>query len=96
LETDLPASGAGADSGLPGYESTIWLALYAPAKTPREIVTKLNEAVARIMVSSDVQERYAKQRMAAVSSTPEHLIEYIQAELLKWGKVVKEADIKPE
>jgi len=93
---ELPEVPTISESGLPGYETTIWLALYAPAKTPKEIVARLNEAVVRIMASSDVQERYSRQGMAAVSSTPEHLLEYNKAELVKWGKVVKEAGIKPE
>jgi tripartite-type tricarboxylate transporter receptor subunit TctC len=90
---DLPTI---SESGVPGYETTIWLALYAPAKTPKDVVSLLNRTVVQIMASADVQERYAKQGMAAVSSTPEHLLEYNKAELLKWGKVVKDAGIKPE
>ena len=90
---DLPTI---AESGVPGYETTIWLAMFAPAKTPKEIVAALNHAVVAAMASPEVQERYARQGMAALSSTPERLTEYNKNELVKWGRVVKEANIKME
>ena len=93
---DLPDVPTIAESGVPGYEVIIWTALYAPAKTPRDVITTLNRALVTIMGTPDMQERFGKLGMNAVSSTPEHLLEYNKSDLAKWGKVVKDANIKME
>jgi tripartite-type tricarboxylate transporter receptor subunit TctC len=90
---DLPTI---SESGVPGYETTIWLALYAPAKTPKPIITVLNQTVVRFMASPEVQGLFAKQGMSAVSSSPEDLLAYNRSELVKWAKVAKDAGIKAE
>jgi tripartite-type tricarboxylate transporter receptor subunit TctC len=93
---ELPELPTIAESGVPGYETTIWLAMFAPAKTPKEIIAALNHAVVAVMAAPDIQERYTKQGMTALSSTPEKLTEYNRNELVKWGRVVKDANIKME
>ncbi|MDB5805025.1 MAG: hypothetical protein JWN73_2347 [Betaproteobacteria bacterium] len=93
---DLPGVPTIAESGAPGYEVIIWTALYAPAKTPRPIIDLLNRATVAALAAPDMQERYAKLGMNAESCTPEHLLEYNKSDLAKWGKVVKDANIKME
>jgi len=93
---DLPEVPTIAESGVPGYEVIIWTALYAPAKTPRHVIDVLNRATVAALAAPDMQERYAKLGMNAESSTPEHLLEYNKADLAKWGKVVKDANIRME
>jgi tripartite-type tricarboxylate transporter receptor subunit TctC len=93
---DLPEVPTIAESGVPGYEVIIWTALYAPAKTPRPIIDILNHATVAALAAPDMQERYAKLGMNPESCTPEYLLEYNKADLAKWGKVVKDANIKME
>jgi tripartite-type tricarboxylate transporter receptor subunit TctC len=91
---DLPDVPTIAESGVPGYEVIIWTALYAPAKTPRPVIDVLNRAVVAALAAPDMQERYAKLGMNPDSSTPDALLAYNRADLAKWGRVVKDANIK--
>src|SRR5665213_341672 len=82
-----------AESGLPGYESTGWFGLLAPAHTPPEIVTKLNKAVVAIMAEKDVIDHMAKLGAEPEPQTPEEFGRYINADVAKWSKLVKEENI---
>ncbi len=78
-----------AESGLPGYDVTNWYGVLLPAKTPKEIVTRLNAEIVRIMNLPDVKERLAAQGAESLTSTPEQMAAYIRSETDKWAKVVK-------
>jgi len=67
-----------------------------PAGTPREIVTQLHREIVRIVALPDVKDRLAALGFEAVGNTPEEFAAHIQAELVKWAKVVREANIKAE
>jgi tripartite-type tricarboxylate transporter receptor subunit TctC len=82
-----------AESGLPGYESTGWFGLLAPAHTPPEIVAKLNKAVVAIMAMPDVVEHMAKLGAEPEPQTPDEFARYINADVAKWSKLVKEQNI---
>jgi tripartite-type tricarboxylate transporter receptor subunit TctC len=82
-----------AEGGLPGYESVGWFGLLTPAKTPKNIVEKLNKAVVAIMVDKDVVERMAKLGAEPEPQTPEEFGRYINADVAKWSALVKERDI---
>ena len=82
-----------AESGLPGYESTGWFGLLAPAHTPPDIVTKLNKAVVAIMGKPDVIEHMAKLGAEPEPQTPEQFARYIDADVAKWSRLVKEENI---
>ena len=81
---------------LPGYEAIQWYGVLAPAGTPREVVSKLQAEIARILVLAEVKERLAADGADAVGSRPDEFAAYIRAELTKWGKVVKTGGIKLE
>ncbi len=83
-----------AESGLPGYESVGWFGLLAPAKTPPEIVTKLNEAVVAIMQTKEFRDHLATLGAEPKPQTPEEFGRYINADVAKWTKLVKDNDIK--
>ncbi len=85
-----------AEAGVPGYEVTVWFGLVAPAGTPREVVDKLNGEVRRILAMPDVREKFAAQGVEPVGSTPEQFGAHIREQMAKWGKVVKDAGVKPE
>lgn len=73
----------------PGFESGTWYAIAAPAGTPREIVTRLNDAVTRVMQLPEVRERFTAQGAEILSGSPQDAAAYFRAEVAKWGKVVK-------
>jgi len=84
------------EAGVPGYDASNWLALLAPAGTPKEIVHQLNSEIAKLMVQPDVQKALFDAGVQVSLSTPEALTELMLNESVKWGKVVKEAGIHLE
>lgn len=90
---DMPTLG---ESGLLGYEAVQWYSLFAPAKTPRPIVERLNKEVVTWLRLPDVIEKMTSDGNEIVASTPEELATLLRSETLKWAKVAKSAGIKPE
>ena len=84
------------EAGVPGYEASVWLALLAPAGTPRDIVVKLNTEIGKLMNSPDTKKALYDAGVEVAPSTPEAMSEYMAQELDRWGKVVKETGIKLE
>jgi tripartite-type tricarboxylate transporter receptor subunit TctC len=93
LMPDLPTI---AEAGVPGYESSTWFGPLAPAKTPREIVVRLNTELLKILQRPDVRTRFAAEGIEALGSTPEEFGAYIKAEIDRWGRVIKAAGITPQ
>jgi tripartite-type tricarboxylate transporter receptor subunit TctC len=85
-----------AESGLPGYESVLWQAIYVPAGTPAPIVTRLNSEVNAILHQHDAVDALGKLGVEAEPSTPQQLSDRIAADLKKWRDVIVSAGIKPE
>jgi tripartite-type tricarboxylate transporter receptor subunit TctC len=85
-----------AEAALPGFEAATWFALVAPADTPRDIVLRLNTEVRHLLAQADSQRRFADLGMTSEASTPEALDATIKAEIAKWSKVIKDADIRPQ
>jgi tripartite-type tricarboxylate transporter receptor subunit TctC len=85
-----------AESGIPGYETYTWNALFAPAKTPNEVVMRLNASAKKALADPAVAERMKEFSATIVGSTPEELAAHVKAELAKWGPVVKGANIQME
>ncbi|HEX8416748.1 MAG TPA: tripartite tricarboxylate transporter substrate binding protein [Methylobacterium sp.] len=84
------------EAGLPGYETYTWNALFAPPKTPPEIVAKLNAAALKAMADPTLIERMKAFSAIVVGSTPEALADHVKAEMAKWAPVVKEAGVTTE
>jgi tripartite-type tricarboxylate transporter receptor subunit TctC len=80
-----------AESGIPGYDYNPWFAMFAPAGTPRPVVMLLNAEIRRALESPDMKQRFSKQAIDLVTSTPEELAELIRIEIPKWREVVKKA-----
>jgi tripartite-type tricarboxylate transporter receptor subunit TctC len=85
-----------AESGLPGYEFEAWYALFAPAKTPRAVISKVNADVNRALQQPDVRQRLAGIGMEPMGGSDEAFAKYFQAEVAKWAKVIREAKITSE
>jgi tripartite-type tricarboxylate transporter receptor subunit TctC len=77
-----------------GFETTSWVGAIAPAGTPRAVIDKLNGTLVKILSSPDVKTRFDVQSAEIVASTPEQFGELIKAESAKWGKVIREKDIR--
>ena len=90
----LPALPTVAESGLPGFEVSVWFGVLAPAGTARDIVSRLNAIVVNALASSDVRERLAGQGAEPIGNSPEQFTAQMQRDLVKWAKVVKDANIK--
>ena len=84
------------EAGVPGYEASVWLALLAPAGTPRDIVTKLNTEINKLMSSPETRKAMFDAGVEVSTSTPEAMTDYMALEMVRWGKVVKEIGIKLE
>lgn len=81
---------------MPGFHSNTDYALYAPARTPKEIVALLNRETNAVLQQPDVGAKLAVQGIEVSGSTPEALQAEILDELAKWSKVIRNANIKPE
>jgi tripartite-type tricarboxylate transporter receptor subunit TctC len=92
----LPDVPTVAESGLPGFEVSNWIGLFAPAGTPPDIVAKLNAEVQKIMRSPDVQKRLEAEGARFIPTTPGQFAAFQKDELVKWAKIIKDANIKAE
>jgi tripartite-type tricarboxylate transporter receptor subunit TctC len=90
---DLPTI---AESGLPGYEVSAWFGVFGPAGLPRPVVDRLNAEIARALAAPDLQQRLASQGAETLAGSPDQFAAYLKAEIVKWGKVVRDAGIRPE
>ncbi|MCC2636235.1 MAG: tctC [Ramlibacter sp.] len=84
------------ESGVPGYEATIWLGLMAPKGTPPAVVARLNEAVTKIVSQPEVQQTWARQGAVALVMNPQAFEKYVADDVQKWAKVIKSANIKAD
>jgi len=82
------------EAGVPGYEHTGWSGIMAPAGTPKAIVDKLNAEINKLLARADVKANWVKQGADTMSMTPAEFEAYLQADLAKWSKLVKDANIK--
>jgi tripartite-type tricarboxylate transporter receptor subunit TctC len=81
------------ESGVPGYEATIWLGLMAPKGTPPEVVSRLNAAVTKIVSQPEVQQAWSKQGATALVMNAQAFDKYVQDDIQKWAKVIHAAKI---
>ena len=82
-----------ASQGLPGYEANTWIGVLAPAGTPREIINQLNGHIVKILRMPDIQERLSSQGAEPVGSSPEQFDKFLASEVVKWGKVIRDARV---
>lgn len=84
------------EAGLPGYEIGNWFALLAPAGTPQDAIAKLNTAANRVLANAAAVERLSAQGIEPSGGSPQVLETFIAKEIVKYGKIVRAAQIKPE
>ena len=81
------------ESGVPGYEATIWLGIMAPKGTPKEIVDKLNAEIGKIIAKPEIRDAWARQGAVPMTMTPDQFGAYLKQDIEKWAKVIKTAGI---
>jgi len=84
------------EAGVPGYDVTVWFGVLTVAGTPREVVQRLNAEIVKVLTSAEVRERFGKSGIDVVAGTSEQFGTFLNAEVARWAKVIREADIKAD
>jgi tripartite-type tricarboxylate transporter receptor subunit TctC len=84
------------EQGIKGYEATTWFGLMAPIRTSKDIVTRWNVEVGKILASAEVRDRFLNEGVEPMGGTPEQFGAFIREEMTKYAKVVKAANLKGE
>jgi tripartite-type tricarboxylate transporter receptor subunit TctC len=84
------------EAGVKGYRASSWFGLFAPAGTPTEVVARLAAQVQRILSQSEVRDRVQALGAQPAGSSPEAFASFVQAEIAKWGEVIRGANVAPE
>ena len=90
---DIPSA---TEAGIPGMQALLWFGVFAPAKTPRPVVMKLNQDIGDLLRQPEEKEALLKQGAEASPSTPEELGKFVQGELAKWTPIIKAAGMKAD
>jgi tripartite-type tricarboxylate transporter receptor subunit TctC len=85
-----------AEAGVPGYQASIWSGMFAPAKTPRPIIDRLNKDVVQIVQAKDFRDQLLQLGSDAVGNSPEEWGRFIEDEIVKWAKIAKAAGMRDE
>ena len=83
-----------AESGLPGFEMNSWIGIVGPAGMPTERVNRLNAAIVRVLQMPEVGEQFAREGGEATGSSPAQFQAYVNAEIMRWGRLLKQAGIR--
>jgi tripartite-type tricarboxylate transporter receptor subunit TctC len=81
---------------LPGYDATQWFGVLGPAALPRPIVDRLQQEIVKALRNPEMKTRLTNEGADVIASTPEEFSAYIKAETDKWGKVIRDAALKPQ
>jgi tripartite-type tricarboxylate transporter receptor subunit TctC len=84
------------ESGLPGFEVSAWYAVLAPAKTPREVIARLNAEINKALADPEMKARFAAQGVEFVGGSPEQAEAFIRNEGARWQKIIKAAGMKAD
>jgi len=85
-----------AEAGFPGFESSAWIGMVAPAKTPKPIITRLNQEILRFLDKPEIKEQFLKSGVEMVGSSPEQFAEAIKSDIIKMGKLIKDIGLRIE
>jgi len=90
----LPHVPSVAESGYPGFDVYVWVALFAPAGTPRPIIDKIAGDVTRTLESQEIKDRFAGAGIEPGASTPDGLAQFLKKDFELWDKLIKSQGIK--
>jgi tripartite-type tricarboxylate transporter receptor subunit TctC len=91
--SDMPDVPTIAEAGVPGYEASLWLSMFAPARTPAAIVTRLADEIGKALQDPDMLQKLHNAGIAPAYLGPKEFGPFLRAEYDKWGKVVKETGV---
>ena len=94
--TLLPNVPTVAESGIPGFQASLWAGVLAPAKTPKALVDKIQSDIKQAMNTPEVREKMNKLGIDMINSSPEDFDQFMKSELTKWTSVAKQAQIKSD
>jgi tripartite-type tricarboxylate transporter receptor subunit TctC len=92
----FPALATAAEQGMTGYQADIWFGLFAPSQTPRPVLAAVNAAVNRAIGDADVQQKMRSQYYEPLPGSAEEFQGFVKNEVAKWGKTIREANIKAD
>ena len=92
----LPSLPTVAEAGVPGYEVSVWFGMQLPAGTPKPLVERMNQDIARVIREPDVVKLFREQGVEVIASSPEVFGKLVQREVAKWTEVINGANIKVE
>jgi tripartite-type tricarboxylate transporter receptor subunit TctC len=84
------------ESGVPGYDYSSWIALFAPKGTPAGVVARLQAASAKVLAAPELRERLARSGLELWSTPPDEVSAVIRADLERWARVARDANIKAD
>jgi len=84
------------EAGFPDFEVVAWWGVLSPAKTPRDIVDKLNATVKEVLLSKEVEEQFSKNGVYATPGTPQEFATFLKDDMALWTKITKEGGVRPE
>ncbi len=84
------------EAGVKGFDITSWQGYLGPANLPKDIVTKLNTEIRKVIERPDIQKQLAERGMEAFSSTPEEFEKFLKDQLVLWEKLIRNAKIEPQ
>ena len=90
----LPEVPTIAESGMPGFEATNWYGLFAPAGVPKEIVARINADVNRALQASEIRDKIVNTGGEPMGGGSDAFATFVRSEVGKWGKTIKDANIK--
>jgi tripartite-type tricarboxylate transporter receptor subunit TctC len=93
LAPDVPTISA---AGVPGYEAGGMAGIFAPAKTPKPLINRINREVVRVLNQADIRDKFLSLGLEPVANSPEQAAAYIKSDTAKWSKLVKDANIRGE
>ena len=96
LASLLPSMPTVAEAGVPGYEVSVWFGMQLPAGTPKPLVERMNQDIARVLREPDVVKLFREQGVEVIASSPEVFAKLVQREVTKWTEVINGANIKVE
>ena len=81
---------------VPGFEVLNWYGLVAPAGTPKDTIRKLQQEIVKVMALPEIRDKMVAMGTDPVGSTPEEFGQYIRSETMKWGRIIREGNIRPD
>jgi len=85
-----------AESGVPGYDVSLWWGVFAPAKTPKPVIDRLNAEIRKALATDAMKKQFADFGAEPSPMTPEAFSALVKNEIAQWRKVIRDANIKPE